>query len=87
MKEAPGNTMVQPQELPKWMGKIVKTQIRINKRYEKARQEFAEAWANFVGEVWEINATYNTDFQPEHAASEFEGQTIVSYADDDEDDE
>ena len=76
-----GATAIQP-----WMAKIVRRQMALNKRYEKARSQFASAWNDFLAALEEINGVYGTDFSVEQAITEFEGQ-YSDEADEDEDDD
>ena len=76
-----GASSIQP-----WMAKIVRRQMALNKRYEKARSQFASAWNDFLAALEEINGVYGTDFSVEQAITEFEGQ-YSDEADEDEDDD
>lgn len=70
---------------PEWLVKLINRQNQLNKKYEKAHNEFAQAYNDFVDAVAEINDRNGTDFNLEQAMTEFEGFPVD--VDDDEDDD
>jgi len=71
------------EELPPWLQKMVCRQELLNKKYEKAHEEFAESYNECLMNIEEINDKYGTNFTFRQAAEEFLGE----FADDDDGDD
>jgi len=61
------------EELPDWMKKIVRKQIRFNTKYECAHEKFVDAYNEFLTVIEEINETSGTDFSFQKAMDDFGG--------------
>lgn len=61
------------EELPIWLQKMVRRQELLNKRYERARGEFAQAYNDFLMIIEETNDKYGTNFTFQQAIEEFGG--------------
>lgn len=75
---------------PEWMVKIVRRQIKHNKRYETAFALFATSYNRFIEEIGEINNEFDTAFTFEQAVTMWQGSLSaegLEYDDDEDGDE
>ena len=72
---------------PEWMVKIVRRQIKHNKRYETAFAMFATAYNEFIEKIGEINTEFDTAFTFEQAVGMWQGSLSAEGLEFDEDDE
>ncbi len=73
--------------LPSWLNKMVQRQQSLNKRYEFAHGQFAQAYNDFLMAIDEINAEHGTEFTFQQAVTEYQGFFANDVPDDDEDEE
>jgi hypothetical protein len=76
-------------ELPPWLVGIVRRQLQLDKRYEKAYNELFDAYELLLFDISRINMKYGTDFSFRQVAEEMGGvnQPIDDDEFDDDEDE
>lgn len=62
-----------PAPMPLWMVKMAQRQQSLNKRYEFAHGQFAQAYNDFLMAIDEINAEHGTEFTFQQAVTEYQG--------------
>jgi len=58
---------------PVWLKKMIRRQQSLNKKYERAHGEFAQAYNEFLMTIDEINSEHGTEFDFQQAANEYDG--------------
>ncbi len=61
------------EEMPDWLRKMVRRQQSLNKRYEDAHGQFANAYNEFLSTIEEINEQHGTTFSFQQAVTEYQG--------------
>ena len=72
-------------KLPPWLAGMVRKQVTIENRFEKAHTEFAEIYNEFLMMLEDLNERFGTQFTVEQALTEF-GNEITDECDDDDED-
>ena len=72
-------------KLPSWLAGMVRKQVTIENRFEKAHSEFAEIYNEFLMMIDDLNERFGTKFTFEQAMTEFGGE--MADEEDEEDDE
>jgi len=73
-------------ELPPWMVKMVRRQDFLNRRYERAHNQFAKAYNDFLFAIDDINSESDTKFTFKQAVEEFQGHIADEGAVEEDDD-
>lgn len=73
--------------LPKWLQKIVKRRLILDKKYCDAHDEFANAYNEFLLTIEEINEQRGTQFTFAQAIREYRGMFANVEITDEEDDD
>ena len=61
-------------QLPSWLSKMTKRQQKLNKKYERAKGEVAQAYNELLMRIDEINENNGTSFSFSQVVNEYQGR-------------